>query len=39
MMVLDKLLTKLQHNHKVIIFSLFTSMLDILEDYCWYKEY
>eukprot|EP00466_Bigelowiella_natans_P018140 jgi/Bigna1/40705/e_gw1.45.14.1 len=33
--VLDKLLVKLkQEDHRVLIFSLFTSMLDILEDYC-----
>jgi len=33
--VLDKLLVKLkQEGHRVLIFSLFTSMLDILEDYC-----
>lgn len=33
--ILDKLLVKLkQEGHRVLVFSLFTSMLDILEDYC-----
>ncbi|KEG11953.1 putative transcription activator [Trypanosoma grayi] len=38
MIILDKLLHRLLHDkaekHKVLIFSQFTSMLDILEDYC-----
>lgn len=39
MIVLDKLLNKLKYNHQVLIFSQFTSMLDILEDYMNYREY
>lgn len=39
MIVLDKLLTKLFGKHQVLIFSQFTTMLDILEDYLIYKEY
>lgn len=39
MIVLDKLLTKLYGGHQVLIFSQFTTMLDILEDYLIYKEY
>ena len=35
MVLLDKLLTKLKRNgHRVLIFSLMTRVLDILEDYC-----
>ncbi|KAH9578442.1 SLIDE domain [Trypanosoma melophagium] len=38
MIILDKLLHRLLHDkeekHKVLIFSQFTTMLDILEDYC-----
>jgi SNF2 family DNA or RNA helicase len=35
MQVLDKLLTKLKkEGHRVLLFSLFTQMLDILEEYC-----
>ena len=38
MIVLDKLLTKLQsQGDRVLIFSQFTSQLDILEDYCLWK--
>lgn len=36
MMILDKILNKLKFNHKVLIFSQFTSMLNILEDYLIY---
>ena len=39
MLVLNKLLEKLKFNHKILIFSQFTSMLDLLEDYLFYKEY
>lgn len=40
MMVLDKLLDKLfKEDHKILIFSQFTSMLDILEDYCTFRDY
>ncbi len=38
MMILDKIIDKLKHNHQVLIFSQFTMMLDILEDYLMYKE-
>ena len=38
MIVLDKLLTKLQaQGDRVLVFSQFTSQLDILEDYCLWK--
>ena len=37
MIVLNKLLEKLKFNHQVLIFSQFTTMLDILEDYLIYK--
>jgi len=37
---IDKLLEKqLKEKNQVLIFSQFTSMLDILEDYCRWKEY
>lgn len=40
MVVLDKLLHKLlREDHKILIFSQFTSMLDIIEDYCSFREY
>lgn len=39
MIVLDKLLTRLYGGHQVLLFSQFTTMLDILEDYMIYKEY
>lgn len=40
MQVLDKLLKKAKtDNSQTLIFSGFTSMLDILEDYCRYREY
>jgi SWI/SNF-related matrix-associated actin-dependent regulator of chromatin subfamily A member 5 len=40
MVVVDKLLKKLyKGNHRVLIFSQMTSMLNILEDYCLYKEW
>lgn len=40
MMVLDKLLEKLKsQNSRVVLFSQFTSMLDILEDYLNWREY
>jgi len=38
--LLDKLLPRLkQDGHRVLIFSQMTRMLDILEDYCFWKEY
>jgi alpha-tubulin suppressor-like RCC1 family protein len=40
MVVLDKLLTKLkQKRSRVLIFSQMTRMLDIIQDYCFLKEY
>lgn len=40
MKMLDILLKKLyQEGHKVLIFSQFTSMLNILEDYCATRNY
>ena len=39
MIILDKLLDKFYGKHKVLIFSQFTSMLDILEDYLHYKNW
>ena len=40
MIVLDKLLARLKPDgHKVLIFSQFTRMLDILEDYCRYRDH
>jgi len=38
--LLDKLLPRLkQDGHRVLIFSQMTRLLDILEDYCFWKEY
>jgi len=40
MQFLEKLLTKCKsENSQTLIFSGFTTMLDILEDYCRFKEY
>lgn len=40
MQFLDKLLTKSKkENSQTLIFSGFTTMLDILEDYCRFREY
>ena len=40
MIVLDKLLVKLfTENHQVLLFSQQRKVLDILEDYCAYREY
>jgi SWI/SNF-related matrix-associated actin-dependent regulator of chromatin subfamily A member 5 len=40
MVLLDRLLPKLQAGgHRVLIFSQFTSMLDILEDYCKFRKH
>lgn len=40
MVILDKLLTKLkEQDSRVLIFSQMTRLLDLLEDYCWLKEY
>lgn len=39
MVVLDKLLRKLYGEHRVLIFSQMTSMLNILEDYCNYRQF
>eukprot|EP00918_Siedleckia_nematoides_P067476 GHVU01146899.1.p1 GENE.GHVU01146899.1~~GHVU01146899.1.p1 ORF type:complete len:911 (+),score=240.26 GHVU01146899.1:124-2856(+) len=38
--VLDKLITKAKtEGHRVLIFSQMTRVLDILEDYCWYRNH
>jgi SWI/SNF-related matrix-associated actin-dependent regulator of chromatin subfamily A member 5 len=40
MVLLDRLLTKLKtQGSRVLIFSQMTRMLDILEDYCYFKQY
>ncbi|KAK6057204.1 protein, SNF2 family [Cooperia oncophora] len=40
MVVLDKLLAKLkQQGSRVLIFSQFSRILDLLEDYCWWRQY
>lgn len=40
MIVLDKLLTKCKaQGSRVLIFSQMSRVLDILEDYCWWKDY
>ena len=40
MMVLDKLLPRLrEEGHRVLIFCQMTRMMDILEDYCLWREY
>jgi len=40
MLFLDKLLAKMKkEKNQVLIFSGFTSMLDILEDYCIYRQH
>ncbi|KAI7863815.1 SNF2 family N-terminal domain-containing protein [Spinellus fusiger] len=40
MMVLDKLLTRLKaQGSRVLLFSQMSRVLDILEDYCWWKGY
>merc|ERR1719158_915031 len=40
MMVVDKLLPKLQaQGSRVLIFTQMSRMLDILEDYCWFRGY
>lgn len=39
MVVLDKLLKKLHGGHKVLIFSQMTAILNILEDYCVFREF
>ena len=40
MVLLDRLLPKLQAGgHRVLIFSQFTAMLNILEDYCRYRNF
>ena len=40
MQMLDRMLPMLRRNgHRVLIFSQFTSMLDLLEDYCELREY
>lgn len=39
MVLLDKLLVRLQERgSRVLVFSQMTRMLDILEDYCLYKQ-
>jgi len=38
--IIDKLLPKLKsQGSRVLIFTQMTRMLDILEDYCWFKNY
>ena len=38
--ILDKLLKKMHvGGHRVLVFSQMTRMLDILEDYCWLREW
>ena len=37
--VLDKMLSKMKGKHKVLIFSQFKIMLNILEDYCVYRDH
>ena len=40
LLVLDRLLPALRREgHKILLFSQFTSMLDILQDYCWLRGY
>jgi len=40
LIIMDKMLEKLkEQGHRVLIFSQMTRVLDILEDYCYYKEY
>lgn len=39
MIVLDKLLKKLQGKHQVLIFSQFTTMLNVIEEYLLIREY
>lgn len=40
LLLLDKMLTKLhQQGHRVLIFSQMTRLLDVLEDYLYYKNY
>ena len=40
MLLLDKLLKKMHvGGHRVLVFSQMTRMLDILEDYCWLREW
>lgn len=40
MIVLDKLLAKLkEQGSRVLIFSQFSRILDLLEDYCWWRQY
>lgn len=40
MVVLDRLLTKLKaQGSRVLLFSQMSRVLDILEDYCWWKGY
>ncbi|OAD75458.1 Homeodomain-like DNA binding domain-containing transcription factor [Phycomyces blakesleeanus NRRL 1555(-)] len=40
MLVLDKLLTRLKaQGSRVLLFSQMSRVLDILEDYCWWKDY
>jgi SWI/SNF-related matrix-associated actin-dependent regulator of chromatin subfamily A member 5 len=40
LLMLDRILPRLQQDgHRVLLFSQFTSMLDILEDYCELRDY
>lgn len=39
LIVLDKLLERIRKGHQVLVFSQFTTVLDILEDYLVYRDY
>ena len=40
MVVLDRLLTRLKaQGSRVLLFSQMSRVLDILEDYCWWRKY
>ncbi|XP_033733127.1 lymphoid-specific helicase-like [Pecten maximus] len=40
MLLLDRMLKELKsRDHKVLIFSQFTTMLDVIEDYCYFRSY
>lgn len=40
LLILDRLLPKLlEQGRKVLLFSQFTTMLDVLQDYCWLRDF